>query len=453
MSKRGRPPKVPPDMMRQALVENKDEMYVGGKLRGPTAAIWKVIGKRLKTEARNVYAFAYRQNQVKPIATLDDVERVTNDEASSDGASDSTVEDSIEGFTLTLTPSEWKSIAPGEEGSARKLKKHTWTHVIVGKLWDRFHCACSWAMKRNDIYPHGCYYLTFCGHCTTCGAEVRGHILEEPIENCDVRLTCTLRQTQELCNKSGKKRKLAGMKKSSVVQKMKSSSAYNLRLEMADDLMDWGDPEPAHLFTLKQLRQAKSRDKQTAKIDKDVIVALARLKGFQPYAGPIRDLGYDPFFIHYWSPEQLHIYNSYCRMEGEGHLKISIDATGGVVQPPSRLGNKQKPIFLYQAVVTSSAGQFPVVQMLSSRHTAFYITNWLKLWVLSGARIPQEVVCDESRALLSACAQAFTNTPTLQLYITACYELLTSTESPQRPATYLRMNYAHLMNAVRKWSS
>ena len=62
--------------------------------------IWRGIGKRLKTEARNVYAFACRQNQVKPIAIPDDVERVTNDGASNDGARDSTVEDSIEGFAI-----------------------------------------------------------------------------------------------------------------------------------------------------------------------------------------------------------------------------------------------------------------------------------------------------------------------------------------------------------------
>ena len=85
-------------------------------------------------------------------------------------------------------------------------------------------------MRRNDIYPHGCYYPTFCGHRTTCGTEVRGHILEEPVENRDVRLT------RSLCIKSGTKRKLAGMKESNVVEKMSNSSAYSVLLDMADGL-------------------------------------------------------------------------------------------------------------------------------------------------------------------------------------------------------------------------
>jgi len=44
----------------------------------------------------------------------------------------------------------------------------------------------------------------------------------------------------------------------------------------------------------------------------------------------LHDMGFDPFFLHYHSPVQIHVYRSYCK--SSSCPKIIIDATGSVVK-------------------------------------------------------------------------------------------------------------------------
>lgn len=53
------------------------------------------------------------------------------------------------------------------------------------------------------------------------------------------------------------------------------------------------------------------------------------MKSEVEYKDLIRNMGSDPFFIHYHSGDQIHLYRSYCR--NVSHLKLIIDATGSLV--------------------------------------------------------------------------------------------------------------------------
>jgi len=100
---------------------------------------------------------------------------------------------------------------------------------------------------------------------------------------------------------------------------------------------------------------------------------------------------------------------------------IYIDATGSIVKKIKRPdGSKTAHIFLYNCVVNSEkSGLFPVTQMLSERHNTNAIHYWLMEWIRSGAPRPREVVCDFSRALLTAAIRSFINYSTLEEYIDA----------------------------------
>lgn len=54
------------------------------------------------------------------------------------------------------------------------------------------------------------------------------------------------------------------------------------------------------------------------------------MKKEEDYINVLHDMGFDPFFIHYYCPEQIHIYRNYC--SSVKYPKLIIDATGSVVK-------------------------------------------------------------------------------------------------------------------------
>jgi hypothetical protein len=85
------------------------------------------------------------------------------------------------------------------------------------------------------------------------------------------------------------------------MEKENISATFYRRCE-ASDLMGASDPEPSHLPSLNSLRVAKSLYlKQKPLHDDPIIIALSIMKN-QSATNIIRDIGYDRFFVHYWSP-------------------------------------------------------------------------------------------------------------------------------------------------------
>lgn len=119
---------------------------------------------------------------------------------------------------------------------------------------------------------------------------------------------------------------------------------------------------------------------------------------------------------------------------------IYIDATGSIINKIKRPDkSKTSHIFLYNCVVNSEKSSiFPVAQMISEKHHTNIIQYWLVEWIRSGAPRPREVVCDYSRALLTAAVRSFTNYFTLDEYADACIE-------NTLPTCYIRIDVAHFI--------
>lgn len=158
---------------------------------------------------------------------------------------------------------------------------------------------------------------------------------------------------------------------------------------------------------------------------RDVLIALSLMRQEEDYKGTLRNMGIHPFFIHYNSSEQIHLYRNYTK--NVSHPLLVIDATGSVVKSFKKFGNeKTKPIFLYQAMAYDQKKKygFIVTNMLSEKHTNIMIFNWLSEWLNSNVQPPKETVCDMSLALLSAITRCFTQYSSLTDYINVCADLV-----------------------------
>lgn len=203
------------------------------------------------------------------------------------------------------------------------------------------------------------------------------------------------------------------------------------------------------------MRLLKSKYHRANKRNDDTLTALSIMKGEDDFKEVIRDIGFDPFFVHYHSSEQIHLYRSYCRNRNTPTLII--DATGSIVKKFKKLClGKTSVIYLYECVVYNKiAGHsFTVTNMVSERHSNLAIANWLGQWVACDIPKPKEVICDNSLALLSAITQAFTQYSSLQDYVRMCADILTGHIVPNfqwTPRCFIRIDVAHFIKIICKW--
>lgn len=144
------------------------------------------------------------------------------------------------------------------------------------------------------------------------------------------------------------------------------------RRKETDKLMSFGDNEPVHLPNINVLRKAKEERRN---IDlgisiSDPVESIKRIK-YEIHAGHIHSIGLEPFFVHYWTQEQMAIYLRYPNF-------ICVDATGSLVKKLKLPNNELSAhIYLYQIVAeTPTTSKMPVFQMLSAIQNTNAIMYW-----------------------------------------------------------------------------
>lgn len=220
--------------------------------------------------------------------------------------------------------------------------------------------------------------------------------------------------------------------------KLQSATAY--RAHEADKLMDEGDPEPPHLYSENVMRQARHEVVNSNFVHKDPILAISTLK-HGPLCGFIHSIGIDPIFVHFWSNHQINMYRSSVKA---GHVALSIDATGGICKKIKKLnGDISHHIFLYNRVIQTASGPWPVFHMVSEIHHTNAIANWLGEWKRMNVPIPPEVVCDGSKAILNAVIRVFAGFLSIQEYADAYIR--------GTVGCYIRMDVAHFIKCYAKF--
>ena len=188
------------------------------------------------------------------------------------------------------------------------------------------------------------------------------------------------------------------------------------------------------------------------RIHGDPITALSLLKATLPYNDIIRDIGYDRFFVHYWSSTEINSYRLYAK--NNRLPTISIDATGGLVQKPISIsGSQTSNIFLYQIGVrdTKNKRQFSVGHMLSERHDNNSIAYWLTEWLRNDISPPKVIVTDQSLALMMAAVKTFTQYSNLNKYISICSSLIQKEINIEVPNCMIRNDFNHVMHLLSSW--
>lgn len=210
-----------------------------------------------------------------------------------------------------------------------------------------------------------------------------------------------------------------------------------LQKETANDVADFGDKIPAHVYNVQTYRDAKQQFVNDTHVHTVPLTALCVLKS-NDLKNSIHAIGAHPFYVWYSSVQQMHIYAEYCRSKND--VKVALDATGTIVKKVVRPdGSTSGHVFLYECVIHWECQQFSVYQMLTEKHDAQHIANWLRNWKQLGAPPPKEFVTDDGKALIIAGINTFTKYKTITAYVNACF-------LKKQIDCFIRIDIAHFMH-------
>lgn len=195
---------------------------------------------------------------------------------------------------------------------ARKYLLPGWTSKLSTLLWKEKKLVCVWSWKRANIRASD---IICSGICSDCKAEIQC----EATRNC---LRFSIRNFDpDFVHNPKKKRRILNCEMSELQAKLDGKSVQRLRAELADDLMNFDDPDPPVLPNAGAMRKAKSR------IDCPEIDPFAAMSFLQKkYTKSIHSIGYDPFFIIYSMILQQALYKD--EDMRTKRITISIDSTG-----------------------------------------------------------------------------------------------------------------------------
>lgn len=327
------------------------------------------------------------------------------------------------------------------------LKPFMWTDVVNDAFINAHRLPCNFIYKRGKVFRSSkCskHFVTFQAHCKDCGAKLSGWSDHEPEEGEPLIIIISTNDTRGEEQKHTTKRPLKGNKRLSVGSDMVKDLASNWRRNNVIDV-EYVRISPPNLYNLQTLRKAKQeyRDKKLGIKYKCPIESLVEFKHNSKHSGSIHSIGIDPFFAHYWTNHQISIYKDL----SNDYIKLSIDATGSLIKKQKRTSLEllTANIFLYEGIISTNYGNIPVTQMISEKHDTLTIFNWLASWMAARLRPPNEVICDNSRALLAAISRAFFKGGNINSYINHVFDLLTERKK-EIPETYIRLDVAHMIN-------
>lgn len=334
-----------------------------------------------------------------------------------------------------------------------KLQKG-WTDIFLDKFYDQHGFPCSYAIKYHNVFLQSVNndYIQFKGRCSdqNCRMPFFASIKEVPQLGKDVIINFLAINSTGI--EHTHKRSLRQPKRNFIIEDVMNSGPSEWRRKKADKSIEFGDVEPPNLYESSVLRKAKQQYMNMylgIENNIDPIRSIVSLKYEVEHNGSVHSIGFDPFFCHYWSPIQDHIYKT---QRSKSWTTVYIDATGSLVLPIIRTKHKipSAHIFLYQIVSEIENQTVPIAQQLSEKQDMLSIYYWMASWVNAGHKIPNECVCDYSKALIGAITRSFCNRKSLKQYNSMCFKYLIG-ETKILPECYVRIDIAHIIHMLCRW--
>jgi len=275
------------------------------------------------------------------LTDYDDSASMLNNEVLSNNDNDSITEDIIKILTVFINPQQWKQIQRDDE--LNKLKPGVWTDVLSAIIYETHNINCAWSFKSHELTTceSSKHFFTFTAYCSEdmCKTKMTGEVLRykdfpNPLEH-GMNINLYLEGNYEVPHL--KKRRFGGKRREDVSKNLIETNTSSTRYRKDEAKLlckNMFDSESPLLPRLETIRKAKSEQKCKDRHDPQEIISLNIMQNCSPWQDIIHTLSFQPFVLHYWTPDQLRVYNSFIKKEQAA--KICIDATGDIVKKINR---------------------------------------------------------------------------------------------------------------------
>lgn len=316
--------------------------------------------------------------------------------------------------------------------------KEGWSTKLALFLFEKANLSCKFVFKNVTVLKDGTVKTTGRCECKS-DASITWHqgILRVNVEN----IAKSFQHTR--------KYQMRGELKDKLAEELKNNNALAVQTQFVNRMIPGNETinreHNPFLCTLNTERIIKHRSR--AREEDPIDFILNSIETI--YKNIISSVSLYPFVIIFRTPLQLAYY---CAESQLHRISISIDATGSVVTPPRRSKkidgtDKLKHVFLYTIMLKTDGKSVPIAQMLSQDQSSEQIIMFLTK-TFKDLKLPSEVVCDESKALLKALSTTFTGYGQIEGYVTACMSSILNGTAP--PKCYLRIDRSHFVKNVEK---
>lgn len=372
--KRGRKTDISTEEIRRELISHKYDILQNNTLIKSSNILWKnliekykwnITPKALWTRLHkyspnfdNFFESVSKHDHITHLLSEEDNYTSEDQFSNSDDSDLNEANNTVNIYSIFVSAEMWNEIQRND-GIKNKLKPGVWTDTFSEIIYKTHSINCAWSYKTHEVTTSESseYFLVFSAICTDkkCNTKMKGEVLRHKnyLDPSIYGLTIILHLKVNY-KVPHKKRRLGGERRKKVssylLETNTTSSKY--RKDQAKILCkNLFDPESKLLPRLETIRKAKSEQYGKNRFDSDELISLNIMQNCNPWQQIIHSLGFQPFFVHYWSPEQLRVYNSYVKKDMAP--KICIYATGNVNKSQTTNQYIQLYIYLHHSNKTS----------------------------------------------------------------------------------------------------
>jgi hypothetical protein len=363
-------------------------------------------------------------------------------------------------FSFNLDVYDWKKIQPmtgfkKRSGTSsyrtyKTLPKYKWTCMIKEKIWSNSKLPCTLTLKKHTILNDN---FKISGKCSQCGADIV--ITTQEKTDKIISILCKVSNFDgSFKHNLNIKTKLTPYRRRELAKELHNKSSTLVRNKMASELIHDNEhvSSPPVIPSSLAFRKIKSDARLEHLPHSDQILSLLTMAKTNENGNGIRELCVFPNFrLFFWSDNQIKYYNYYQAKFQK--VTVTVNATGSLFEPiylPNRT-QLTKKLFLYVGLVTANEKfkSVPVFQMITDSHSQDTILLWLRKWLSFVDNPPQEIITDDSAALVSACIQAFAISLTTKRYIQHLFSVFEGTSS-EKPKAFIRLDTSHFIKSLHR---
>lgn len=419
----------------ELLEKHKGKIFFGGKLAKSISQIYIDISKELNIRSpQMVYLQARRYFGLDGMTSKYDCDDCETFEESQDYDQ-----------TFTLRIDEIDIIKQFLETQVYIRGVRSFLRLII---WNFSKYTCTWqfdvcAVRQNELVCTGTCNDRKCGAKVFISTEQERSILRITLKNFNDGIVHESVNTY-----------MTGEHKDRISKVLRDNTPYVTRSLLAADMLEECDMVPGVLPKKSALRDLKCRMKikeNKPRLDSDPVFAVAKMASIERKV--FDHVAIHPFVVMYATEMQSMLVRLQKKV---GRIIIAIDASGvslllsPVADVSDRTG-KLKRCFLYVITLQRSGERaLPIYQMLSQDHTTIQINMMIqKCRKRCNDFMPDEIIMDDSAALLLSAVNCFTEFISVHKYMDYCYDIMRNKDASKATA-YIRLDRSHVVKSIKQ---